>query len=49
MAAARGVSVNEVRELLPFWIVPLLSLILLIWTVVAVILTRPKINSRLIA
>ena len=49
MAAARGVSVNEVRELLPFWIVPLLSLILLIWTVVAVILTRPKTNSRLIA
>lgn len=45
IAAARGISVAEAHRLLPFWIVPLLTLVLLIWCGVALALTKPKIND----
>jgi len=37
-----GVSVAETHNLLPMWIVPLLSLTLVFWTALLVALTKPK-------
>jgi len=41
-AAAYGVSVAEVHSLLPIWIVPLLTLVLVIWIAAVLALTKPK-------
>jgi RNA polymerase sigma factor (sigma-70 family) len=43
-AAAYGVSVAEVHSLLPFWIVPLLTLTLAAWIGAFLALTNPKVR-----
>ena len=45
-AAGYGVSVAEIHNLLPTWIVQLLTLILVIWSVVVLALTKPKRSLR---
>jgi len=42
VASGYGVSVAEIHRLLPLWIVPLLSLVLVIWGVAVSVLTKPK-------
>jgi type IV secretory pathway TrbD component len=45
-AAGYGVSVAEIHNLLPMWIVPMLSLVVVIWTGVILTLTNPKHRLR---
>ena len=45
-AAGYGVSVAEIHRLLPMWIVPLLTLVLVIWSGVVLALTKPKHRPR---
>jgi uncharacterized protein Usg len=45
-AAGYGVSVAEIHNRLPTWIVPLLTLVLVIWTGVVLALTKPKRRFR---
>lgn len=46
VASGYGVSVAEIHRLLPMWIVPLLSLVLVIWSGAVSILTKPKPRLR---
>jgi RNA polymerase sigma factor (sigma-70 family) len=46
MASGYGVSVAEIHRLLPTWIVPLLSLALVIWSGLVLALTKPKPRLR---
>ncbi len=41
MATSRGISVAEVAQVLPLWIVPVLTLALLVWAVLLFALLRP--------
>jgi RNA polymerase sigma factor (sigma-70 family) len=45
-AAGYGVSVAEIHNLLPTWIVPVLTLVLVIWSAVVLALTKPKRRLR---
>jgi len=42
VAERRDVSVAEVHQLLPIWLVPLLSLALVVWVVALIAITRPR-------
>lgn len=42
VASAHGVSVAEIHHLRPMWMVPLLTLALLIWVTVLLLLTSPR-------
>jgi RNA polymerase sigma factor (sigma-70 family) len=44
VASAYGVSVAEIHHRLPTWIVPLLTLVLVIWSEVVIALTKPKLR-----
>jgi hypothetical protein len=46
LASRYGVSVAEVHRMFPIWMVPLLSLILVIWTGLFLTLTNPKRRLR---
>ena len=37
-----GVSLAEMHRLMPLWLIPLLTLVLLIWTGTVLFLTKPK-------
>jgi hypothetical protein len=42
VADAYGVSVAEIHNRMPTWMVPLLTLVLLIWSGILLAITRPK-------
>ena len=47
MAASKGLSGGEARRLLPFGIVPLLTLALLAWCLLLLAATKPKAGTEL--
>jgi RNA polymerase sigma factor (sigma-70 family) len=40
-----GVSVAELQQRVPVWLVPALTLVLLLWTIVVLVMTKPKAPS----
>jgi hypothetical protein len=46
LASYRGVSVTEIHQLLPMWVIHLLTLALLIWTGVLLAMTRVKVAEQ---
>jgi len=46
LASGYGVSVAEVHRMFPMWMVPVLSLVLVVWTGVFLTLTNPKRRLR---
>jgi hypothetical protein len=45
LAARREVSLAEIHRLLPAWVVPVLTLMLLIWIGVVLVLTKPNCSA----
>src|ERR1017187_8240478 len=46
LASGYGVSVAEIHRMFPMWIVPLLTLVLAIWTAAFLALTKPKTRAE---
>jgi len=43
MASGYGISVAELHNRMPVWMVPVLTLVLLLWGVAMLLLTKPKV------